>query len=241
MTLHEFDETDDAVFDRLADGELSSDDYRQLLASLDDHPDGWRRCALALLEAQALRGELRAALPEQSRRGGAGQTAEVAPRRPSRVPLLTLVLSVAASFLLAFGLGMWLRGGFSAPPGGSTVAEQPTGRPRSQSDVKTPQTQPPDAPADNAGAPSPRGSITLVVDNGAGESEEVELPVYDIRSVDDAWLPDSPLSSSDIEVLRSKGFHLQQRREMVPIDLDGQRVLLPMEQVEIVPVSATYQ
>ena len=39
--------------DRLADGELPAEDYRALLAALDVEPNGWRRCALALLEAQA--------------------------------------------------------------------------------------------------------------------------------------------------------------------------------------------
>ena len=43
---------DDILFDRLVDGELSSTERRQLIASLDDRPGGWRRCALAFVEAQ---------------------------------------------------------------------------------------------------------------------------------------------------------------------------------------------
>ena len=49
---------DEAVFDRLADGELSLEETRSLLRSLDERPDGWRRCALAFLEAQAWSQEL---------------------------------------------------------------------------------------------------------------------------------------------------------------------------------------
>ena len=49
---------DDIRFDRLVDGELSAEEYRTLLAALDDEPGGWRRCALAFLEAQSLGREL---------------------------------------------------------------------------------------------------------------------------------------------------------------------------------------
>ena len=44
--------------DRLVDGELSPEAYRGLLAELETRPHGWRDCALAFLEAQALRGEV---------------------------------------------------------------------------------------------------------------------------------------------------------------------------------------
>ena len=45
---------DDHRFDLLADGELSEAQRRELLAGLDDEPGGWRQCATAFLEAQAL-------------------------------------------------------------------------------------------------------------------------------------------------------------------------------------------
>ncbi len=50
---------DDILLDRLVDGELPADERRALLQSLDSRPDGWRRCALAFLEAQSWRSELR--------------------------------------------------------------------------------------------------------------------------------------------------------------------------------------
>ena len=43
------------MFDLLVDGELSPERRRQLLAHLDSEPDGWKRCALAFLEAQSFR------------------------------------------------------------------------------------------------------------------------------------------------------------------------------------------
>src|ERR1017187_5596583 len=46
-------------FDLLVDGELSETDRRDLLLELEHEPDGWRRCALAFLEAQCWKAELR--------------------------------------------------------------------------------------------------------------------------------------------------------------------------------------
>ncbi len=56
--LDEFHHDDRRVLDRLVDGELGVDERRELLAALDDEPGGWRRCALAFLEAQAWRWQL---------------------------------------------------------------------------------------------------------------------------------------------------------------------------------------
>src|SRR5262245_12670555 len=57
---------DDILFDRLVDGELSSEERGRLLASLDDRPGGWRQCALAFLEAQSWRTDLGQLVKEAS-------------------------------------------------------------------------------------------------------------------------------------------------------------------------------
>lgn len=44
--------------DRLVDGRLNDDEYRQLLCQIDANPNGWKQCALAFLEHQALEKEL---------------------------------------------------------------------------------------------------------------------------------------------------------------------------------------
>ncbi len=49
---------DERLFDRLVDGELDERQRQVLLSSLDRQPDGWRQCALALLEAQCWRNEM---------------------------------------------------------------------------------------------------------------------------------------------------------------------------------------
>ena len=44
--------------DRLVDGRLDRDEYRALLDQLERHPEGWRQCAMAFLEHQALEIEM---------------------------------------------------------------------------------------------------------------------------------------------------------------------------------------
>jgi hypothetical protein len=109
---------DDELLDALADGELGEPERRQLLTRLDQVPGGWRRCALALLEAQCWRREFHslaadaAVGPVDGHRRGAvvdepRQTAAQSPAtvRPKRFPWGT-ALAMAASFLVALGLGV---------------------------------------------------------------------------------------------------------------------------------------
>ena len=97
--------TDDILLDRLVDGELSPAERRELLASLDGRPDGWRRCALAFLEAQTWRGELPQLVAE----------ATSSPRQTSveEVPLepewTMNWYTIAASLLFAFTMGLAFR------------------------------------------------------------------------------------------------------------------------------------
>src|SRR5688572_10243698 len=49
------DPLDPALLDRLVDDELSEEQRCRLLLALDAAGDGWKRCALAFLEAQSWR------------------------------------------------------------------------------------------------------------------------------------------------------------------------------------------
>ncbi|MDG2012958.1 MAG: hypothetical protein P8J33_05600 [Pirellulaceae bacterium] len=46
--------------DRLVDGRLEEEAYRELLCQIDADPNGWKQCAMAFLEHQALEKELTA-------------------------------------------------------------------------------------------------------------------------------------------------------------------------------------
>src|SRR5690348_2242572 len=51
--------------DRLADGELSRQEYAELLCWLDHEEEGWKKCAQTFLESQALRSDLRLLVNER--------------------------------------------------------------------------------------------------------------------------------------------------------------------------------
>jgi anti-sigma factor RsiW len=98
--------------DRLVDGELLEPERRALLERLETEPDGWRRCALAFLEAQAWR---------EATGGLAAATAATVPGVPrvirrERASWVGRVrgLAAAAAVVGAFGLG-WLSRGTDSP------------------------------------------------------------------------------------------------------------------------------
>jgi len=101
-----FDEPiNDAIqIDRLVDGQLTEPQRRRLLTRLDHQPDGWRRCALAFLEAQSWREALGPMVRPESPVSVAPATRPVA-RRGGRPKRLGALAAMAASFLAAFWVG----------------------------------------------------------------------------------------------------------------------------------------
>src|SRR6059058_4433834 len=98
------DDLNDPRLSRLIDGELSASEYRAFLAALDDEPGGWRRCALALLESQALGHEL------SDLRHSIDRPESVSPNQVALAQVASLsplsLLAIAASFFIAFTLGL---------------------------------------------------------------------------------------------------------------------------------------
>src|SRR5450755_1488590 len=103
--------SDDVLFDRLVDGELTAAERRELLSSLDGRPTGWRRCALAFLEAQTWQDQIGRLVRDPVERS------EAAPENIHQRSAVRLVagrpittwFALAASVMLAFTLGLALR------------------------------------------------------------------------------------------------------------------------------------
>lgn len=249
MNTNEFD----ARFDRLVDGELSADEYQALLAALDDEPGGWRRCAFAFLEAQALAGELGqirrsldlSAASRPSLREGAWRqpteanqwnaTEGVPYRRPRWFELHTL-FAIALSFLFAFTLGTLAPRFFAVRPQEPGFAGNNPSAPQVAS-------------AGQAGgggdvrheAFRPVGNVRLVMDGPAGgAAESGDVPVFDVGADLESFLSQGrPALPPDlVELLRQRGHDVVRQEQYVPAQLDdGRQVIVPVERYQITPVS----
>jgi hypothetical protein len=92
---------DASQIDLLIDGELSPEARRALLARLDASPDGWRRCALAFLEAQAWRESFSEAASEAP---AAPPIVAIRPRRLHVAPWLARAAVVLAAFAVGWAV-----------------------------------------------------------------------------------------------------------------------------------------
>lgn len=92
------------LIDRLVDGELTDDERRSLLLALDREPDGWKRCALAFLEAQAWRAACTAGDVAEPAPPGRQAPWRAAPGlRPSRLTALAAAVFVVFVMGATFG------------------------------------------------------------------------------------------------------------------------------------------
>ncbi len=231
---------DERLLDLLVDGELAEDKRRALLERLDREPGGWRSCALAFLEAQSWQREMGAiadnppliaspplsqAQVEPTSRAVSVTTTAV---RQRRVPTF---LAMAASFLVAFLLGLMIWGwgnkeGQLPQPGQLARQESPSGG--SSGTIQTIH--------DLKG--QPWQNVTVVADDGS--SRQMALPVVEGQPFDDPWLFDRPSAlPPDVQrALERMGNSVRTQRRLVPFHLeDGRRGVVPMDQIEVQPAS----
>ena len=223
------------VFDRLVDGELADAQRRELLTALDDEPAGWRRCALAFLEAQswgtdfaALRAEPAAASTTANGHAAAGGRAFWARR-------LGLSLALAASVAASFMLGLWMKpdstglgerghfvqGGILPGGGADNTLAQSTGR---------------------AALPPGWRTVKVGLLGGGGEREQVEVPLRQAEEVDWDWVANQPSSITPamMRELEQAGMRVTRERQVWPIQLEnGQQVILPVDQFDLHYVGGT--
>jgi hypothetical protein len=152
-------ENEDRWIDRLVDGELSGIERRALLARLAEEPGGWRRCALAFLEAQAWR---EAFVPVASNAGPV-PTATLAAPKVHRLAVARTVVALAASLLMAFSLG-WLSRGQADPPASLVARNDPAPAPTTTA-VNDPDTIEPET-AIQEGPPPPDPLVSRLESRG---------------------------------------------------------------------------
>src|SRR4051812_3952845 len=196
--------------DRLVDGELAADEYRELLAALDEEPGGWRRCATAFLEAQALAADLHGLALAPC---GAASATALAKSDVEQRSNMVMLLAIAASFLLAFGLGI-------AAPSILHFATQEAQRSGNYLTQEPGTNGVPDASQPGAASSrlteddEPRyvGDVQLVFDGERPTSPEAgRVPVYDVgRNVNSYLSHESPaLTPEMIDLVRQLGFDVR--------------------------------
>jgi hypothetical protein len=203
--------------DRLVDGELNETDRRELLLQFEREPEGWRRCALAFLEAQCWKQELGLMAPSTEAVASASTpvSPDVRPAtssgRASWRQHLATALTLCACFLIALAIGLNFRGG-----AGSTH-----NRDSSQVNPATHELNPSDE---------------LQIEGLNGETESVRVP----RNRHDATAqniadqrPDAMPQSVQREFERM-GNEVVQKREVVPYPLkSGRSLMVPVDHAEI--------
>jgi hypothetical protein len=215
------DEQRDALLiDRLVDGELSGDERRHLLASLEAQPDGWRRCALAFVEAQAWRSTMGSMVAEASPTATPVHELPTLVRSTDDSPRFQFGtwLAVAASVVVAFGLGRQMGVNRSAnSPAPQIASAPPIGAP---------------SPAPPVGRSVSGDAVTLVVNDRNGVPQRIEVPLVEGRQLGSAF-GDVPNWSPEIgRRFDEQGLDLTARRRYAPIYFEQQNKIVPM----VVPV-----
>jgi len=256
--------SDDAMFrrqlDRLVDGELTAENYREFLASLEDRVDGWRDCALAFLESQAFEksfADVSASPPAKS----VASLQKPDPHNSSSTAHSWIgVLAVVASLFLGLGLGAltvgafkydWLNLEAKQPPtitpmitkGDDPIDKSTTDKVNRNAIAENGAAQSPaqsiHQTAYHSGAPQLRGDLRMQVGG-----EELLLPVYDAEGYDPQWLENPPSDVPDayLQQLRDRGHQVEHRRVLATIPLEnGDFVVAPVEQVQVTPVNLEWQ
>jgi hypothetical protein len=222
---------DDSLFDRLVDGELSADERRALLQSLDAAPGGWRRCAIAFLEAQTWGDGLRRVVREPA----PIMTDDVQPAsvphsafQPTGLHRRPLAwFAIAAGLLVTVTLVITQRGG----------APNITDTAQSNSTAPAPDTVP---PVTSPQAANDEDMLTFWVRDETGQQRPMRVPLVDADPMDrelgltfQSGMPDGLRSR-----LRGRGYDVQSRRRYAPLEMEnGRRMIVPVEDTKIVPVS----
>ena len=213
MNLPNNDNTD---FDRLVDGELSPDDRRLLLASLDKQPDGWRRCALAFLEAQTWSGQLK-----QWKADPYDDIATPVSRKQREIAAHSKYswLALAAGLLLAFTLGWSAHTRNGIHPQQEQIAGK--GQQVTADDVVAERVSEDDA-------------VTFMLCDTCGRHRRIQVPLMDLENLEPQFT--NTLPEEVRQRFQHHGLDLQRRRRYAPMFFQQNEQFVPM----VVPVDDTF-
>ena len=241
---------DDDLIDRIVDGALTPAQLRAAIDRLDRQPEGWKRCALAFLEAQCW-GEAFRALDESagSHRaiGSPVLPTAVGPKVRSIVRWRRRVMAAgvaAASFVLGWMLHPERPSAPIVEPTRPIVRAIPIAHDASQPPPGTPGVVDPSRPTDDLARalrddrspPISRDAIVAVARLRIGaDGETAEVPILAGPGIDEEWLREqpSPLTEYGQALWQRRGYQVDQSRRILTTTLaDGRLVTVPIDQVE---------
>ncbi|MDR3621258.1 MAG: hypothetical protein P4L85_18040 [Paludisphaera borealis] len=212
----------DLTIDRIVDGGLSPAQLRNALHRLDAEPDGWKRCALAFLEAQTWGDVLREPIRPQP-------SLKIVPAPTARSKRVRPTLAAAAA-LVAFAMG-WMAGGRDERP----IVPAPTLATHDEPVETVAKVDAPDPPQPDP-PPAIREVARLRLATGPDGESTADVPILAGPGLDSQWLMNQPMPVSDREraALERQGYALDQERELVAMPLaDGRQVVVPVDQVRL--------
>jgi len=196
---------------------------------------------MTFLEAQALAQELGGVRRSLDVRGGCdGKTAKPTPVHIAQSVFdVRTLLAVAASFLVAFALGVLIpRFLPSVWQDRSLTGNLPT-----QGPVLNPSGV---LGSNDSRRPMTRevGSVQLVMDGPGGAATAAgQVPVYEVGQDLEQYLSaEQPTLGPDvIELLRQKGYDVEHQQQFFPAPLtDGRQIIVPVDGYRITPVSRRF-
>jgi hypothetical protein len=231
----------DAFLDRIVDGDLSPAELRGVIERLEREPDGWKRCALAFLEAQCWRESFRVENPRAP--AIANGSADVLSRSLYRSIRPTVgwrrVAMAAGLAAISFALGWRIHPDRSTPRETSALSVPSTANPSPQSEDVTSDDLAV-APDGNWGDERPPGPTPPVITVGrlrlGGSESERGVPILAGPGIDEEWVRNQPppITEHQQAILEQQGFQVDRHRRLITATLaDGRRVTVPVDQVQV--------
>ncbi len=142
------------------------------------------------------------------------------------------VMAMAASFLVALGLGSWAFQG-SRDNAGSPTNNQFVGGPTvPAANTTNPDTLPRPMPS----ASTPWQMVKLQAPGLTGDNQPLQIPALPRPKLDEDYFRSvpNPLPDDVRQALERTGHEVRTYRELVPVHLkDGRELILPVDQVEV--------
>jgi hypothetical protein len=223
--------------DRLVDGELGQQEQRQLLVVLEAEPEGWRRCALAFVEAQSWGHELRmmSCQPDPTASDRHASSNRSTTKSTIGIRQAPHWFLIAACLLLAFALGFGTRDLWRGQ-NQEQAANHPSKPIANEQLVANAALN--GNRANEQVNPTLWQALKVTIPSADGQEEQtLEVPLVEgnEQKLQSLLADQSPvLPAVTRQMLETSGNEVSEHRTYYPVKLDdGRHAVLPMDYVEV--------